>query len=151
MNKGQAEGFEDERALILGYLGRAPEGLSAIDDLGRSSRPSADLHAARAVMFARLDRRSDAEAEIRIAIATGQTTSHFHHAEFMIGSAYALMGDAKSALHWLERMANDGMPNYALLANDPSLAKVRSTPAFQAFLSRERARNDRLKVILSEP
>jgi hypothetical protein len=47
-------------------------------------------------------------------------------------------------------MANDGMPHYALLAKDPSLANARSASAFQSFLSRERARNDTLKSILAE-
>ena len=97
-----------------------------------------------------LGRRSEAEAEIRAAIPNGPTASHFHHAEFMIASAYSLLGNAEQARQWLDRMANDGMPNYALLANDPSLANARSAPAFQAFLSRERARIDRLMAILEE-
>jgi tetratricopeptide (TPR) repeat protein len=143
-------GFPEEHALVLGYLGRAADGIQALDRAGPSQRTGSDVHAARAVLFARLGRRWEAEAEIRAAIPDGPTASHFHHAEFMIGSAYSLLGNAEQARRWLDRMANDGMPNYALLANDPSLANARSAPAFQSFLSRERARNDVLKSILEE-
>jgi tetratricopeptide (TPR) repeat protein len=148
MNRGI--GFPEEHALVLGYLGRAAEGLDTIEHAGPSGRTGSDTHAARAVLLARLGRRSEAEAEIRAAIPVGTPASHFHHAEFMIGSAYSLLGDTEQARQWLERMANDGMPDYPLLATDPSLANARSAPAFQSFLSRERARNEVLRSILDE-
>ena len=69
----------------------------------------------------------------------------------MIGAAYSLLGNTGESLRWLERMADNGMPNYALLVNDPSLANVRSTGAFQEFLARERVRHARLEAILAEP
>ena len=71
--------------------------------------------------------------------------------EFMIASANALLGHTAEAQKWLERMANDGMPNLALITNDPSLASVRLRPDFQIFLATERARNDRLRRIMEEP
>jgi TolB-like protein len=144
-------GFVEEHALVLGYVGRPADGLTLLDTAFASLRTTFDIHAARGVLLARLGKRSEAEAELHFAIPTGPTSSHFHHAEFMIGSAYSLLGNAQEALRWLERMADDGMPNYALLANDPTLANARSSPAFQAFLARERRRDDRLKAILSEP
>jgi TolB-like protein/tRNA A-37 threonylcarbamoyl transferase component Bud32 len=143
-------GFPEEHGLVFGYLGRATDGLQALGCAGPSQRTGSDTHAARAVLLARLGRRPEAEVEIRAAIPAGPTASHFHHAEFMIASAYSLLGEAEKARQWLERMANDGMPNYPLLANDPSLANARSAPAFQSFLSRERARNDGLRSILEE-
>jgi TolB-like protein/Tfp pilus assembly protein PilF len=149
MNRGL--GFPEEHALVLGYVGRAADGLASLDTAQVSQRTRSDTHAARAVLFARLDKRAEAEGELRSAIPTGPTASHFHHAEFMIASAYSLLGNGAEALRWLERMADDGMPNYALLVNDPSLADARSASAFQAFLVRERARNDRLRAIITEP
>ncbi|HEX8941758.1 MAG TPA: tetratricopeptide repeat protein, partial [Gemmatimonadaceae bacterium] len=148
MNRGI--GFPEEHALVLGYLGRAAEGLATIEHAGPSGRTGSDTHAARAVLLARLGRRPEAEAEIRAAIPAGPPASHFHHAEFMIASAYSLLGESEEARQWLERMANDGMPNYVLLATDPSLANLRASPAFQSFLSRERARNEALESILDQ-
>jgi TolB-like protein/tRNA A-37 threonylcarbamoyl transferase component Bud32/Flp pilus assembly protein TadD len=143
-------GFPEEHGLVLGYLGRTADGLQTLDRADPSRRSGSDVHAARAVLFARLGRRSEAEREIRAAIPDGPTASHFHHAEFMIASAYSLLGNAEQSGRWLDRMANDGMPNYVLLARDPSLANARLAPAFQSFLSRERARHDVLKSILEE-
>jgi tetratricopeptide (TPR) repeat protein len=143
--------FPDEHALVLGYLGSAEAGLRYLD---RDTTPSAqrllDETAARAVMLARLERRKDAEAVLR-KIPTEQPASHFHHAEFMIASANALLGHPDEAQKWLERMANDGMPNFALLTTDPTLESVRSRPQFKTFLATEQARNDRLRKIVEEP
>jgi tetratricopeptide (TPR) repeat protein len=144
--------FPAEHALVLGYLDLAPAGLRYLD---RDTAPSAerliDQTAARAVLLARLDRRKEAEAAIKKAIPSGQPASHFHHAEFMIASANALLGHTDEALKWLERMANDGMPNFALIMNDPTLVSARSRPDFQSFLTTERARNDRLRRLMEEP
>jgi tetratricopeptide (TPR) repeat protein len=144
-------GFPDEHALVLGYLGRPAEGLTALDTAAPSQRTGSDMQAARAVLLARLGKRPEAEAALRAAIPTGPTSSHFHHAEFMIASAYSLLGNGSESVRWLDKMADDGMPNYALLVNDPTLAAARSAPAFQALIDRERARHDRLAAILAEP
>jgi serine/threonine-protein kinase len=144
--------FPEEHALVLGYLGRAEAGLRYLDrDTARTEERAVETAAARAVILARLDRRAEADAAIRKAAPTGQPASHFHHAEFMIASTYALLGRPDDAQRWLERMADDGMPNYALITTDPTLQPVRSRPAFQAFLTKERARNDRLRRLMEAP
>ncbi len=149
---GAENEFPEEHALVLGYLGHADAGLRYLDrDTVKNAERAIDATAARAVLLARLDRRQEAEVALRKSIPRGQPPSHFHHAEFMIASANALLGHAEEAQRWLERMANDGMPNLALITNDPSLASVRLRPEFQIFLATERARNDRLRRIMEEP
>jgi len=146
--------FPEEHALVLGYLDKPEAALRYLDrDTVKTGNRLIDQTAARAVMFARLGRRAEAEAAIRKATpsASTQPASHFHHVEFMIASANALLGHTEEAEKWLERMANDGMPNFALLTNDPSLASVRLRPEFQIFLGTERARNDRLRRLMEEP
>ena len=117
--------------------------------MGYHSR--ADFAAVRAVLLARLGHPAEAEAQIREAITLGHTTSHFHHMEFDIASAFALMGRAGDALHWLQRTADDGMPAYELFAGDPTLATLRTDPRFVRFLATERARNERLRALLTAP
>jgi len=143
-------GFKEEHALVLGYLGRAVEGIGVLDNRSSGGQPGYDATAARAVLLARLGRRAEAEAQIEATTKSDARGSHFHHAEFAIGSAYALLGRNAEAERWLEQMANDGMPNYALLVNDPTLATLRGDPKFQQFLSRERARNERLQAIMHQ-
>ena len=93
---------------------------------------------------------STADAAIQQAITVGQGASHFHHAEFAIASANAILGRRDEALHWLERMANDGMPCYELIVGDPTFAAMRSDPRFMTFLDAERLRHERLRAILDK-
>jgi len=139
--------FPYERALVLGYIGRARDGLAVLDSIGRGEDGS-DAAAARAVLLARLGQSAD--TSIQRAITAGQAASHFHHAEFAIASASALLGRRDDALHWLERMANDGMPCYDLIAGDPSFSALRADPRFKAFMDAERLRHERLRAILDE-
>jgi TolB-like protein len=142
--------FPDEHGLVLGYLGKAAEGLAYVDSIARGQREKSDMSSARAVLLARLGRRAEADSAIQRAIAGGggaSPASHFHHAEFNIASANALMGRTDEALQWLERLANDGMPAYSLFANDPTLASLRRDPRFVRFLATERERHDRLSAI----
>ena len=139
--------FPYERALVLGYLGRAREGLALLDSAGRGDDGS-DAAAARAVLLARLGRSAD--ESMQRAITAGQGASHFHHAEFAIASASALLGRRDDALHWLERMANDGMPCYELIEGDPTFLALRSDPRFKTFMDAERVRHERLRKILEE-
>ena len=73
----------------------------------------------------------------------GEGRSHFHHASYNLATTYALMGRKKEALEWLTKTADLGMPCYPLFAKDPFLDRVRSDPAFQLFLSRQREQWER--------
>ncbi|HEU4786295.1 MAG TPA: protein kinase, partial [Gemmatimonadaceae bacterium] len=139
--------FPYERAMVLGYLGRPEEGLALLDSVFGEEDPS-DASAARAVLRARLGQPSD-EA-IQRAIDLGKASSHFHHAEFAIASANAIMGDRAEALRWLKRMTSDGMPGYELIVGDPSFDAMREDSAFKAFMKTERTRHQRLHAILRE-
>ena len=139
--------FPYERAMVLGYLGRPDEGIALLDSVWGGEDPS-DAAAARAVLRARLGQPSD--DAIQRAIALGKASSHFHHAEFAIASANALMGDRVEALRWLQRMTSDGMPGYELIVGDPSFDAMREDSAFKAFMKTERTRHQRLHAILRE-
>jgi hypothetical protein len=69
-----------------------------------------------------------AEKKIRIDIEAGQGKLQFHHAEYNIASAYALMGRNHSAVQWLQRAADDGLPCYPLFEKDPHLDNLRGDP-----------------------
>jgi serine/threonine-protein kinase len=140
-------GFPEEHGLVLGYLGRPAEGLAYVDSVERGEGKRSDMASVRAVLLARLGRRAAADSAIQRAIALGSAASHFHHAEFNIASANALMGRTDEALQWLERLANDGMPAYSLFVGDPTLSSIRGDPRFVKFLAAERERHDRLAAI----
>lgn len=45
------------------------------------------------------------------------------------------MGDNRLALEWLQKSAADGFPCYPFFDTDPNLARLRSEPAFVAFMA----------------
>jgi serine/threonine-protein kinase len=138
-------GFASEHALVLGYLGRSEEGLALLRRAANAN-PS-DVAASSAVLLARLGRHAEATAQIRVAVARGEHLSHFHHASYSIATAYAIMGDAPRALHWLQRTASDGMPAYELFAGDPALAPLRADPRFVRFLQAQREQWARFRAL----
>jgi serine/threonine-protein kinase len=148
-----------EEALVLGYLGRARDGLELLEmserDTARRATErvnvaatSSDESAARAVLLARLGRADEARTRIADAQRLGSGTSHFHHAAFAIATAWALMNQRDSAVTWLERTADDGMPSYSLFLNDPTLESLRGVPRYQALMQRLRVQNDRFRDIV---
>ncbi len=132
-----------EMGLTLWHLGRKEEAFALLERKLRErpgDRAFYDRHAAYAVLLADAGRRREAEKHIRLAIEGGQGRSHFHHAEFSIACAYALMGKKQQALEWLENTAEHGMPCYPLFNTEPALNSLRSDPQFRTFLEKMKKR-----------
>lgn len=125
-----------ERALTLNYLGRRAEALAALDSavILEPNTQFGDIGAARAVLLAMGGDRKAAHAAIDHALRAAEA-SHFHHAEYSIAEAYALLGERDKALEFLRRTAADGMPCYPLFQNDPHLRSLREDPRFVQFMS----------------
>jgi TolB-like protein len=139
-----------EYALVLGYLGRAGEGLTYLDTVARPAAVdvSGDFDAARAVLHARLDRPGEAMAAIkRVESSRGVGRAHFHHAQFAVATAYARMGRNDEAVRWLDRAARGGMPAYELFANDPLLVSLRAHTGYQRLMARERRDYEKRKAL----
>ena len=95
------------------------------------------LHSMQAVLFASAGARSKALKEIRAAKEAGKDFGHFHHAEYTIASAYALIGDKKRAIEALQNSAADGFPCYPLFRDDPNLKSLRKDVRFKAFMAQQ--------------
>ena len=142
-------GWEDEHALVLDHLGRTDEALRLLQQAeGRGLREPADIASARAVILARRGQRARVAHEIAIAVARGSGLSHFHHAEYNIATAYALLRDHAKAMAWLRRSAEEGLPCYPLFAGDPYLDSLRRDPEFVAFLARLKVQWENYKATL---
>jgi hypothetical protein len=63
-------------------------------------------------------------------IQAGKGLGHFHHDEYWIGCAYALMKDEKKAMEWLEKAVQDGFPCYPLFQGDRYLDSLRGNAEF---------------------
>jgi hypothetical protein len=107
-----------------------------------------EVHATRAVLLARKGDARGAEESIASSIRLGRGLGHFHHAEYDIACAYAVMGKKADALVWLRRTAADGFPCYPLFQKDPLLDSLRPDPAFQSFLAEMKASWERYGAVL---
>ena len=74
--------------------------------------------------------------------------SHLHHAQYFLGVAYALTGDARQAVTWLKKASLEGLPCYPLFERDPDLDSLRKDPEFVAFMERLKAQHERFRATL---
>jgi tetratricopeptide (TPR) repeat protein len=123
-----------EKVLILFYRGEKTAAHNLIAELRRKEPKNEDMASTYAVLLAAEGEKEKAEEQIRLAIRVGQGRFHFHHAEYNIASAYALMGERRSALQWLRKTAEDRLACYPLFESDPNLHNLREDPDFQKFL-----------------
>jgi hypothetical protein len=61
---------------------------------------------------------------------------------------YALLHRPDSAVQWLHRVADGGMPCYPLFNGDPFLDNIRNDPGFIAFLREQRTQWERFRSTL---
>jgi DNA-binding SARP family transcriptional activator len=130
-------GRNDEAFVIVqGYLKNHPEDRGGV------------VTSARAVRYALAGDRRHAEQDIQDAIVKGKGYIHFHHAAYHIALAYALLHRPDSAVQWLHRVADGGMPCYPLFASDPFLDGIRQDRGFIVFLREQEAQWKQFRATL---
>jgi TolB-like protein len=125
-------------------LDRVAEAEAMLDEYARTRAVedhSGHFAAARAFVHAVQGRTAQAEAEIGKATARTEP-GEFHHTSYLIGAAYARMGQPQKALDWLEHTAADGFPCYPLFATDRNLDPLRRDPRFTSLLDRLRVQRE---------
>ncbi len=129
-------GFVWEKAVVLTGAGRPTEAMAVLDSALAAQGPeTADRAAARALALASLGRRDEALVAVRAATLNPASRSHSHHSQFTIACAYARLGDAKEAVAWLRRTAENGMPNYPLFRDDPSLKGLQGVAEYETLMA----------------
>jgi non-specific serine/threonine protein kinase len=128
---------QEVRPVIEKVLAPLEREAGAEPPAGRETRASA--FALRAILHARAGEHERAEKDIAAAVQRGEGQNHFHHTQYFIGSAYALMGRNRQAVEWLERTAADGFPCYPTFERDPHFDGLRGDPAFRAFMQKLKA------------
>lgn len=124
-------------AFALFQLGRKEDAASRVGEFLKQCPEDGggDLTAMQALLLASAGDRSQAEVKIQRAIQIGEGYQHFHHTAYIIGSAYALMGQPESAVRFLRQSAEQGFPCYPLFERDPNLSNLRSDPKFGQFMA----------------
>jgi serine/threonine protein kinase/Tfp pilus assembly protein PilF len=130
----------------LSRLGRPEEGLRLIESELKKDPDNLQARSSDAVLLARAGDRARAEEQItrvKEAASNEPGYSHYHHVQYDIGAAYAMLGDKRQALEWLQKAADEGFPCYPFYDGDSDLAGLRNDPAFVAFMAKLRARWER--------
>ena len=137
--KNPGGGWLREQALVYWYRGETEKAFKTLDQSKEQQlleTEKSDLAAGYAVLYAGVRKKKEAEEEIKFSIQHGQGKSHFHHAEHLIASAYALMGEITKSVEWLQKTADHGMPCYPLFRDDPNLKNIRNDPRYKALMEK---------------
>jgi len=95
------------------------------------------LGSVQAMMFAATGKHDEAENKIAAA-QTRRGFGHFHHTEYNIACAYALMNKTDKSVEWFEKAMGDGLNCYPMFENDPSLNSIRNDSRFREIMGIER-------------
>jgi TolB-like protein/DNA-binding winged helix-turn-helix (wHTH) protein/thioredoxin-like negative regulator of GroEL len=136
-------------AWSLFCLGRTEDAFAAVDEYVKK-HPADEgglLSSMQALLFAATRQERLAELQIRQA-QKGKDFIHFHHAEYNIASAYALMHRNELAIRWLQMAAAEGFPCYPVFARDPNLTNLRNDPRFAQFIADQKKQWEYYKTAL---
>ena len=90
-----------------------------------------------------------AEEKIKLAVEQSKGFGHFHHTEYHIACAYAIMNKPDEAIKWLEATADDGFPCYVLFERDHNLDNLRQDERFKAFMKKRKEQWEKYKRLVN--
>ncbi len=129
------------RGLCLFYLHKPNEAAAVLE--AHLNGPDGTNHPAmtsvQAMLFADAGKNEKAEEKIQLTLKGEARMTHFHHALYQIGAAYALMKQNKLATNYLTRAAEEGFLCYPYFKSDPNLQNLHGTPEFDSFLKKQEA------------
>jgi serine/threonine protein kinase len=148
LNKFETIDADFNPDLRAAHIGLALIGLGRKEDALRSLRTYLDVHtndsgglvtSVEAMVHALFQREREAEDAIRRS-ATRRGYGHFHHSEYHIACAYALLNKKDLAIEWLRKSTSEGFNCYPLFECDANLANLKGDPRFVDLLAAERKR-----------
>ncbi len=103
-----------------------------------SNRFAAEIlfHPLRAIVAALDGDRDEAVRQIALTTQNAQAFGHYHHAQYDVACAHALLGDRDQAIAWLADAAGNGFPCHTFFELDPLLAQLRLDPRFVDLVAR---------------
>jgi serine/threonine protein kinase len=140
--------------LRTAHIGLALIGLGRKEDALRSLRTYLHAHpkddgglvtSVEAMVHALFQREPEAEDAIRRS-ATRRGFGHFHHTEYHIACAYALLNKKDFAMEWLRKSAAEGFNCYPLFDRDANLANLKNDPRFLDLLATEKKRYEAFRA-----
>jgi tetratricopeptide (TPR) repeat protein len=139
--------FQTYCATALINLGRLDEAESLIASGLKTTKDIGGLWSnVQALLFAHRGNESAARASIARALERRGGFGHFHHAQYNIATAYAVLNHPGEAMQDLREAAADGFPCYTLFASDRNLDNLRGHPDFGPFLAEQKRSSDEIRA-----
>lgn len=107
--------------------------------------------ATEALLLALQGREADAQARIQQVIAQSTSGRARHHETYAAARIYALSGNAKMSVRWLQETVDRGFPNLPVIKRDPMLAKIRGSDEYRQFLASFAPRWEKLVTDIQLP
>ncbi|MEP6770043.1 MAG: serine/threonine-protein kinase [Acidobacteriota bacterium] len=89
----------------------------------------------RAIVAAMDGQAAEARRQIAFTEQNRRAFGHYHHAQYDVACALALLGDNDGAMTWLAASARNGFPCHALFERDPLLETLRGDERFEALVA----------------
>ncbi|MFL6439926.1 MAG: tetratricopeptide repeat protein [Terriglobales bacterium] len=87
------------------------------------------------LLHARRNQPDSALAYVRRALDSPRSFGHTHHTYYQIACVYAVLGDKRSAMAWLERSIETGFACWPFFQLDPNLENLRDDSEFKQLVS----------------
>lgn len=71
---------------------------------------------------------------VRQTVASPRSFGHTHHTHYNVACIHALLGDAETAMAWLEKSVDSGFACWPFIRTDPHLESLREKPAFKRLV-----------------
>ncbi len=121
-------------ALTYFYSGEVNRARGLLETLVKDSSASTAARSG-AALASLLAAAHDADGAKREIAAVLRRPYRDHHVAYNLGTAYAQLGDAPSAVQWLRTAAQTGFPCAIWYSRDPLLDPLRRNAEFEAFVA----------------
>ena len=136
-------------ALIL--MGRGAEAIPLLEQEVEKNPGSLVSRSYLALAIALAGDQTAAIESVPVIVKDATKNRAYHHVTYNVASIYALSGNAAEAVKWLRETADNGMPNYPLIARDKNLDGIRESAEFKEFIGNVRGVWERYRDEIEKP
>lgn len=129
------------------HLGRLFEAQKTIERATRQFPGDVLFFPLNAVVAALDGNLVDVHRHIGLTVQNRRNFGHYHHAQYDVACALALIGDRDQAVVWLEDAATNGFPCYSFFELDPWLREIRNEPRFRSLMQALRSECDGYRAL----
>ena len=151
MGKGMETSWaEYVMSLAQMHIGEIAAAENTIETASRKFPAHILFHSANAILSALKGDAASAERAIQRTVQNQKRYGHFHHAQFDIASALAILGRTDESIEWLTASVRGGFPCLPAVENEPFLASIRSAPRYADLIAELRQSRDHFAGVYAE-